>query len=92
MPRKGLIGCLLPGLALHSPTSPVESFTFVFFLDAEQVGTGWLNPTEDVWPLEETLQVAQLAFQGLNTSTSGDGECMRTRLKACTIGGVLRLA
>ncbi|CAN0069251.1 unnamed protein product [Laminaria digitata] len=38
-------------------------------LDAE-VGTGWLNPTEEaVWPLQETFQVAQLAFQGLNADT-----------------------
>lgn len=34
-----------------------------------QVGPGWLNPTEEaVWPLAETLAVAQLAFQGLNVS------------------------
>lgn len=34
-----------------------------------QVGPNWLNPTERaVWPLEETLQVAELAFQGLETS------------------------
>lgn len=44
-----------------------------------QIGPGWLNPTEGaVWPLEETLQVAHLAFQGLNAHAEGlphgDGE------------------
>ncbi|CAM9106479.1 unnamed protein product [Pylaiella littoralis] len=35
-------------------------------LDAE-VGSGWLNPTEDgVWPLAETLAVARLAFEELD--------------------------
>ena len=59
--------------------------------DTEQVGRGWLNPTEEaVWPLAETLDVAQLAFEGLNTHTdteylgSDDGECMENcRLEAC---------
>lgn len=38
-----------------------------------QVGPTWLNPTEDeVWPLEETIQVAGLAFQGLETYTEGN--------------------
>lgn len=38
-----------------------------------QIGPTWLNPTEDeVWPLEETTQVASLAFQGLETYTEGN--------------------
>lgn len=45
-----------------------------------QVGSGWLNPTEEaVWPLEETLAVASLAFQGLNAhpeeESSDHGAC-----------------
>ncbi|CAM9161881.1 unnamed protein product, partial [Hapterophycus canaliculatus] len=44
-----------------------------------EVGPAWLNPTEgEVWPLEETLAVASLAFQGLNPdaneAASGDGD------------------
>ncbi|CAM9866317.1 unnamed protein product, partial [Sphacelaria rigidula] len=43
---------------------------------AAEVGSGWLNPTEeDVWPLEETLQVADLAFQNFGiTVANGTGE------------------
>lgn len=37
-----------------------------------QVGSGWLNPTEDgVWPLAETLAVARLAFEGLDADPEG---------------------
>lgn len=33
-----------------------------------QVGSSWLNPTEEaLWPLEETLEVADLAFGALET-------------------------
>ena len=38
--------------------------------DVTQVGRGWLNPTEGgVWTLEESLQVAHLAFHELDTPT-----------------------
>lgn len=40
-----------------------------------QIGPGWLNPTEEaVWPLAETLAVAQLAFQGLNADPEREQE------------------
>ena len=40
-----------------------------------QIGPGWLNPTEEaVWPLAETLAVAQLAFQGLNVNPEREHE------------------
>ena len=52
-----------------------------------QVGSGWLNPTEEaVWPLAETLAVAQLAFQGLDATQEErgtDGEGKRVSLLFC---------
>lgn len=43
-------------------------------LCANQVGSGWLNPTEEaVWPLAETLAVAKLAFQGLDANPEEGG-------------------
>lgn len=51
----------------------VSLYYFVFFLMAIQIGPSWLNPTEDeVWPLEETIEVAGLAFQGLEAYTEGN--------------------
>lgn len=46
-----------------------------------QVGSGWLNPTEDgVWPLAETLAVARLAFEELDPDpgeqVDDDRECI----------------
>ena len=89
-PRQALIGCFFQGAFC---TINLSCGVFLlYFGDAEQVGSGWLNPTEEaIWPLAETLDVAQLAFEGLNTHihahTEGhakdDGECTDyCRLKA----------
>eukprot|EP00903_Cladosiphon_okamuranus_P009113 g8706.t1 len=43
-------------------------------LDTE-IGPDWLNPTEKaVWPLAETLAIAQLAFRGLHADPERDRE------------------
>lgn len=63
--------------SIHRSSSPIAAHNRLSLPDNTQVGPGWLNPTEEgVWPLEETLQVADLAFQEFKTSTksSAHGE------------------
>ncbi|CAM9198168.1 unnamed protein product [Choristocarpus tenellus] len=38
---------------------------------AGEIGPSWLNPTEEIWPLGETLAVAEAAFQRLGVT----GKC-----------------
>lgn len=50
-------------------TSGISNCPCVCVPPAAQVGSGWLNPTEEgVWPLPEALAVARLAFQGLDAN------------------------
>lgn len=53
---------------------------------ATQVGPGWLNPTEEaVWPLAETLAVAQLAFQGLQANPEQDQQAHDDGMNICIL-------